>query len=241
MHLALVYDRMGLLRGRATLKETASLMTTVPHRAAGFGRMQVRGMAKGKKGKGSASKSNQSSMKNKAHEAGESELRAGVSKVVFECPSPMQFTALSSFALLQISGWIFMIGSNILGYSTGSTFIVSTGWCCFGLALSSAMATMAYWHARHHLVRLAVKPGLVDELMITTHTMIGGERTSTALRFDVVPNKLALQDGGKRHRHLMIRGHGNLILDSSGTTLDAVTLNRIMKGEAVLPSLLKAK
>ena len=76
------------------------------------------------------------------------------------------------------------------------------------------MATMTYWHAGHHLVRLAVKPGIVDELIITTHTMIGGERTRTATRFDVVPNKAALQDmGTARHRHLMVRGLGNLIVD----------------------------
>ena len=40
---------------------------------------------------------------------------------------------------------------------------------------------------------VTINRGLVDELIITTHTMIGGERTSTASRFDVVPNKLALQ------------------------------------------------
>ena len=57
----------------------------------------------------------------------------------------------------------------------------------------SAMATMTYWHSAHHLVRLAVKPDVVDEIIITTHTMIGGERTRSATRFDVVPNKYASQ------------------------------------------------
>ena len=33
----------------------------------------------------------------RAHEAGESELRAGVSKVVFECPSPMQVFCLYTY------------------------------------------------------------------------------------------------------------------------------------------------
>ena len=72
--------------------------------------------------------------------------------------------------------------------------------------------------------------------------MIGGQRTRTATRFDVVASKQGVPDFGvARHRHLMIRGHGNLILDSSGSILDAVTLNRIMRGQPVLPALLKQK
>ena len=168
-------------------------------------------------------------------------LSPGVAAVVFECPSPMLFTALSSVAFVQIAGWLWMLGSNVMGFST-SSFIVSNWWCSFGLALSCAMATMTYWHSAHHLVRLAVKPGVVDELIITTHTMIGGQRTRTATRFDVVASKQGVPDLGlARHRHLMIRGHGNLILDSSGSILDAVTLNRIMRGQPVLPALLKQK
>ena len=157
-----------------------------------LGNGQVWGLAKGRASKKAKAKLQQMQQR-PAREDDASSLRAGVQVTVFECPSPMQFTALSSVALLQIAGWGWMIGSNVLGYSTGSTFIVSNWWCAFGLALSSAMATMTYWHAGHHLVRLIVKPGLVDELLITTHTMIGGERTRTATRFDVVPNKLALQ------------------------------------------------
>ena len=153
---------------------------------------QTRGLAK-RLGNSKSSKSKSRSAAREEHEEDPLALRKGVPSVVFECPSPTQFTVLSSIAFLQIAGWTWMMGSNVLGYSTGSTFIVSNWWCAFGLALSSAMATMTYWHSAHHLVRLAVKPDVVDELIITTHTMIGGERTRSATRFDVVPNKYASQ------------------------------------------------
>jgi len=200
--------------------------------------VQVRGMAKGRGNKAAKSKSPVPDRRDE-----NTILKAGESTVIWECSSPMQFTALSSIAFLQIAGWTWMISSNLLGVTTESSFIVSNWWCAFGLALSSAMATMTYWHSAHHLVRLAVKPGMVDELLITTHTMIGGERTKAATRFDVMPNKLALARDSSvaRHKHLMIRGHGNLILDSSGTILDSVAMNRILRGEALMPTLLKAK
>lgn len=203
--------------------------------------VQVRGMAKGK---GNKIKSKTPSTDRRAAQVEQNTiLKAGVSTVIWECPSPMQFTALSSIAFLQIAGWTWMISSNVLGLTSESSFIVSNWWCAFGLALSSAMATMTYWHSAHHLVRLAVKPGMVDELLVTTHTMIGGERTLAATRFDVMPNKLALaQDPSvARQKHLVIRGHGNLILDTSGTILNAVAMDRIMRGEALMPTLFKAK
>jgi hypothetical protein len=165
--LAFVLDRMemGMFQGRrlcATPAVLRAALVEIQPRGVGLGRVQVRGMSKGKKVATTKSKASPVKAKiassGRVEEAGDTLPKAGVITVVFECPSPMQFTALSSFALLQIAGWVWMIGSNVLGYSMGSTFIVSNWWCSFGLALSAAMATMTYWHASHHLVRLAVKP-----------------------------------------------------------------------------------
>jgi hypothetical protein len=164
--LAVVWDRMemGMFQGRllcATPAVFRAALVEIQPRGVGLGRVQVRGMSKGKKVPTTKSKASPVKAKlasSGRFEAGDTLPKAGVSTVVFECPSPMQFTALSSFALLQIAGWVWMIGSNVLGYSMGSTFIVSNWWCSFGLALSAAMATMTYWHASHHLVRLTVKP-----------------------------------------------------------------------------------
>jgi hypothetical protein len=42
-------------------------------------------------------------------------------------------------------------------------------------------------------------------------------------------------------KHNGSTGHGNLIIDSSGVIYDSLILHRIVKGEAVMPSLIKIK
>jgi hypothetical protein len=47
------------------------------------------------------------------------------------------------------------------------------GWCGFGVFISSVMILMVWWHARRHVARLTIIPGVVDEVIVSTHNMLG--------------------------------------------------------------------
>ena len=52
--------------------------------------------------------------------------------------------------------------------------------------MSLMLVLMVYWHSGHHVAKLKIIPDLADELVITTHTMFGGEKEKTVMLYQLV-------------------------------------------------------
>ena len=65
----------------------------------------------------------------------------------------------------------------------GQTIAFLGGWWCgFGALISGVMIGMVWWHARRHVARLSLIPGVIDEVIVSTHNMIGNTPRRRILR-----------------------------------------------------------
>jgi hypothetical protein len=46
-------------------------------------------------------------------------------------------------------------------------------WCSLGVSLSAMMLVMVWFHAHRHVVRLTIVPGVMDDIIFTTHNLLG--------------------------------------------------------------------
>ena len=46
-------------------------------------------------------------------------------------------------------------------------------WTTFGVSASAILSGVVYWHSHRHVCRIAIVPGVMDQIILTTHNMLG--------------------------------------------------------------------